>query len=205
MELPENLPSDGFKTQFQRRLEQSQFADAKEAFGRLQKAGCDPSVLMACLEVYSSHIEAQREGSPSDSYIPEFLQNNDSLVAEAEKLAIDLEENANRIQQLNQTREIRRELTLWDERNPNLTDDLRAHASWLKSTADKIRSPFSLRDQPGQVLNYASGYIKKITGKESITDLTKLVRAAYAAVGIDDDVDDNTLGKVVRRARRRRR
>ena len=228
MKLPETLPSERFQKQFLEQLRLQRFEDASEAWKRLRRNGCDPLILMACLEVYSQHIAAKRESAkrrqaakqesakrklrPPDSYIQEFLETNALEVGEAEKLARDLERDAGRIEQLAQRPTFLRELTWWEERKPNLVTDLRSFAWWLKTTADKIRSPFSLRDQPGQVLNYATSYIMRITGKQSISDLSKLVRAAYAAVGIDDDtdvddtdVDENPLGKVVRRARKRRR
>jgi hypothetical protein len=60
-----------------------------------------------------------------------------------------------------------------------------------------------LRDQPGQVMRFAHDYIKKMTGEDRLSDLAKLVRIGYEVVGNDEDVDANSLGKIVRRARLR--
>ena len=203
MKLPETLPSRWFQTQFQKRLGLQRFVDAKEAWDRLQQAGCDPSLLLASLEVYCSHVAAKKDARGAASYIQEFLKTNASLVAEAERLAIDLAENASRIEQLNRRPEIFRELTWREEGNPTLPDDVRSYAAWLKVTAGRIRSPFRLRDQPGQVIRFAFGYIKRMTGEDRLGDLTKLVRVGYEIVGNDEDVDANSLGKLVRRARHR--
>jgi hypothetical protein len=192
------------RKEFELRLSRSRFADAKEVRDRLQRAGCEPGVLLASVEVYCRDVAAKRNARPLDSYIQEFLEANVSIVTEAEKLAKDLEKNANRIEQLNRAPEILRELT-WstEDRSPSLPSNLRSYAAWLKNTAKKIRSPYLLRDQPGQIMRFALDYIKKMTGRGRISDLAKLVRVGYAIVGLDEDVDENSLDRVVRRARQR--
>ena len=45
----------------------------------------------------------------------------------------------------------------------NLPDVSRSYATRLKGTADKIRSPFNLTVQPGQVIQYAADDIKAVT------------------------------------------
>jgi len=204
VKLPVTLPSERFQKQFQRRLSESQFADAKEAWNRLQQAGCEPPTLLASLEIYCLHVAAKRNARPLDSYIQEYLEANASVVAEAERLAMDFEENANRIEQLSRRREILRELT-WsmENRSSTLPGSLRSYASWLRRTAERIRSPYGLRDQPGQIIRFAVDYIEKMTGRAHTSDLAKLVRAGYATVGLDEDVDENSLGRVMRRARQR--
>src|SRR5262249_10333713 len=108
----------------------------------------------------------------------------------------------NRIEAMIKKPPILRELT-WrnEEQHLNLPNSLRRYAAWLNDTAERIISPFSLRDQPRQVIRHLADHIKAAVGKKHIADLTALVRAGYKALKIDQDVDANALGKRVLRAR----
>jgi hypothetical protein len=114
--LPTTLPSELFQTEFRRRLGESRFRDAREAWNRLERAGCQPLMLLMDLEIYCSHVvvkgdkrldysghpvAVKRKNRPHYSGYPqEFLQAKRTLADDAEKLARSLTDDANRIEQM---------------------------------------------------------------------------------------------------------
>jgi hypothetical protein len=167
-ELPKTLPSESFRASFLSQLGLPRFNDAKKAWERLEKLGCEPLFLLMDLEVYCSHVVGKRNNRRHCSgYIAEFLEANDSQAADAEKLAQRLTEDADRIERIKREPEFLQKLNLYTKGDrPNLPDEMRSYASWLNRVAAEIRDRFSLRDQPGQSIRWAADYIKSVTGEE---------------------------------------
>src|SRR5436309_1733878 len=128
--LPKTLPSESFRTQFQTQLGEHRFKDAREAWNRLERAGCEPLFLLMDLEVYCSHVVMKRKKRVHDSsYIREFLETTDSLAADAENLALRLTADANRIEQMKREPEFLQKLNWYTTGvRLNLPSDIRSYA-----------------------------------------------------------------------------